>query len=118
MVENIVRHLGHQGGIDARQGNQPVDVKTYEIRTGNVIIVPENSVDAQPIPPQIVDSRSSFDFDTDLGVTTTGAFFRSRFLCRRFRSAAVQLRARSFGALRNYSVEASAGVALNGDASV
>jgi hypothetical protein len=56
-----------------RLGYQPVDVKTYEIRTGNVIVVPENSVDAQPIPPQIVDSRSSFDFDTNLGVTTTGA---------------------------------------------
>jgi hypothetical protein len=34
--------------------------------------------------------------------------FRSRFLCRRFRSPAVQLRARPFRTLRSYSVEASA----------
>jgi hypothetical protein len=65
-------HWGFQYYMQ-RLGYQPVDIQTYELDPGNVIIVPKNSVDAQPIPPQMVDSRSSFNFDTDLGVTTTGA---------------------------------------------
>jgi 4-amino-4-deoxy-L-arabinose transferase-like glycosyltransferase len=64
-------HWGFQYYME-RLGFHPVDFASYRVGTGRVIVIPENNCNLESIPPEFVESKSSFQFDMNTGVTTTG----------------------------------------------
>jgi hypothetical protein len=64
-------HWGFQYYME-RLGFRPVDFASYRVATGQVIVIPENNCNTESIPTKFIESHSSFSFDTNTGVTTTG----------------------------------------------
>jgi 4-amino-4-deoxy-L-arabinose transferase-like glycosyltransferase len=64
-------HWGFQYYME-RSGFRPVDFTSYRVGKGQVIVIPENNCNLESIPPEFVESQSSFSFDMNTGVTTTG----------------------------------------------
>jgi 4-amino-4-deoxy-L-arabinose transferase-like glycosyltransferase len=63
-------HWGFQYYMQ-RLGYRAVDFASYRVATGKVLVVPKNNCNMGSIPPQLIESQSSFSFDTNTGVTTT-----------------------------------------------
>jgi len=52
-------------------GFRPVDYDSYEIRSGNIIVIPQTATNAPRIPRELVESQSTFALKVNVGVTTT-----------------------------------------------
>jgi hypothetical protein len=63
-------HWGFQYYME-RFGFHPVDFDSYRAERGRVVVIPENNSNLESIPPEFVESQSSFSFDMNTGVTTT-----------------------------------------------
>jgi hypothetical protein len=54
-------------------GFSPVDVRTYKVQTGNILVIPENNTNTTPVQSQFIESRSMRSTDVNVGLTTVRA---------------------------------------------
>jgi hypothetical protein len=71
-------HWGFQYYMQ-RLGFHPVDFASYRVNSGQVIVIPENNCNMESMPPEFVESQSSFSFDSNTGVTTTSSSMGAGF---------------------------------------
>jgi hypothetical protein len=71
-------HWGFQYYME-RLGFRPVDFASYRVKSGQVIVIAENNCNLESMPPDFVESQSSFDFEINTGVTTTGSSMGAGF---------------------------------------
>jgi 4-amino-4-deoxy-L-arabinose transferase-like glycosyltransferase len=80
------RFEGHWGFQYYMQllGFRPVDFEAYPVREGDLIVIPQNSTNTEPLPVELIESETQLAFKVNVGVTTTsrelGAGFYTDFL--------------------------------------
>jgi hypothetical protein len=62
-------HWGFQYYMQ-RFGFVPVEFKAYDIQDGDLLVIPENNTNTQPMRSDLIASRSMYLLDVNVGVTT------------------------------------------------
>jgi hypothetical protein len=60
-------------------GFRPVDLASYRVGAGKIVVIPENNCNIYPIPPESVASQWSLSFGTNTSVTTTSDLMGAGF---------------------------------------
>jgi 4-amino-4-deoxy-L-arabinose transferase-like glycosyltransferase len=69
--EGRLLFMGHWGFQYYMQelGGEPIDMRTYSIRSGDTVVRPKNNANTRRIPPEYVASEDTLEIDVNYGVT-------------------------------------------------